>query len=100
MQVLLYFDPETFRHTASIYKLARTANMATDITESPYQRDSYYKILEQFEDFRQVDGLTLPHTYRITFSVEGEPTIVQDWDIWIDEVRHNTPLQPDTFVVR
>jgi hypothetical protein len=100
VQVLLYFDPGTYRHTASIYKLVRTANMATDILESPYQRDSYYKLLEQFEDFRQVDGLTLPHTYKITLSVEGEPTILQDWDISADEVRHNLPLQPDTFVVR
>jgi len=100
LQVLLYFDPETFRHTASTYKLVRTANMATDITESPYQRDSYYKLLEEFEDFKQVDGLMLPHTYKITLSVEGEPTILQDWVISIDEIHHNTPFQPDTFVVR
>lgn len=100
LQVWLYFDPDTYRHTASIYKLVRMANMATDLTESPYQRDSYYKLLEEFEDFRQVDGLTLPHTYKITLSVEGEPTILQDWVISADEIRHNTPLPPDTFVAR
>ncbi len=100
LQILLYFDPETFRHTASIYKLVRSANMATDITESPYQRDSYYKLLEEFEDFKQVDGLMLPHMYKITLSVEGEPTILQDWVISIDEIHHNTPFQPDTFVAR
>jgi hypothetical protein len=74
--------------------------MATEITESPYQRDSVYKILEQFEDFREVDGLTLPHTYKLTFSVEGEPTILQDWVVSIDEVRHNTTVEPNTFIVR
>ncbi len=100
VEVWLYFDPETFRHTSSVYKLVRMANMATDITGSAYQRDSVYKIIEEFEDFKQVDGLTLPHTYRITFSVEGEPTILYDWVISIDEVHHNVPLAPDTFVVR
>ena len=100
LQVWLYFDPGTFRHTASIYKLVRTANMATDILESPYQRDSYYKLLEQFEDFRQVDGLTLPHTYKITLSVEGEPTILQDWVVSVDEIRHNTTSGFTDVVVR
>jgi len=100
VQIWLYFDPETFRHTSSLYKLVRTANMATEITQSPYQRDSYYKILEQFEDFRQVDGLTLPHTYKITFSVEGEPTVLHNWVVSIDEVRQNAPLPPDAFIVR
>jgi hypothetical protein len=100
LQVWLYFDPETFRHTSSLYKIVRTANMATEITESPYQRDSIYKILEQFEDFREVDGLTLPHTYKLTYSVEGEPTILQDWVVSIDEVRHNATVEPNTFIVR
>jgi hypothetical protein len=100
LQVWLYFDPETFRHTCSLYKLVRTANMATEITESPYQRDSIYKILEEFEDFREVDGLTLPYRYKLTFSVEGEPTVLHDWVISVDEVRHNAPLQPGTFVAR
>jgi hypothetical protein len=100
LQIWLYFDPETFRHTFSLYKLVRMANMATEITGSPYQRDSVYKILEEFSDFREVDGLALPHTYKITFSVEGEPTILHDWLVSINEVRHNIPLEPDTFVVR
>jgi hypothetical protein len=100
LQVWLYFDPETFRHTGSLYKLVRMANMAAEITGSPYQRDSLYKILEEFSDFREVDGLTLPHTYKITFSVDGEPTILHDWLVSISELRHNIPLEPDTFVVR
>jgi hypothetical protein len=100
LQVWLYFDPETFRHTSSLYKLVRTANMATEITESPYQRDSIYKILEEFEDFREVDGLTLPYRYKLTFSVDGEPTILHDWVISVGDLRHNAQLEPDTFVVR
>lgn len=100
VQVWLYFDPETFRHTASLYKLVRMANMSTEITESSYQRDSVYRIFEEFEDFREVDGLVLPCTYKITFSVEGEPTILQDWVISFTDVRHNTPPEPDLFVVR
>ena len=100
LQISLCFDPETFRHTSSIYKLVRTANMATSITESPGQRDAVYKMLEQFEDFKQVDGLTLPHTYKLVFSVEGEPTVLRDWVITIDDLSHNVPIDRKSFAVQ
>ena len=40
------------------------------------------------------------YSYKLTFSVEGEPTILQDWVVSIDEVRHNATVEPNTLIVR
>ncbi len=100
LQVSLYFDPETFRHTGSQYRLVRPANMPTSITASSGQRDTLYTISERFDNFKPVDGLTLPHTYRIVFTVEGEQTVLQDWGIEIEELSHNNTIDPKYFAVQ
>ncbi len=99
LQISLYFDTETYRHVGSQYRLVQPASMQTSISESSGQRDTIYQIVERFDDFKQVDGLTLPHGYKIVYTMEGPVTVLQDWVATIDQVTHNTPVDPKFFVV-
>src|SRR5262249_23270024 len=60
------FDAETFRHVRSQFKAEQvptSADTNTKITDSA--ETIRFTITEQFDDFKEVDGLTLPHSYKL-----------------------------------
>lgn len=118
LKVSLFFDPETFRHVRTRYSFEIGASIGT--REAPNQNaESYYALTEDFDDFRAVDGLTLPHKYRLQMSVQGtsaaavasaSPTIqglpnnprtlLHDWTFTIKTVEHNTKIDDVIFVIK
>jgi hypothetical protein len=110
VQVSLYFDPESFRHVYSQYRLAvRTRSMGSRArptlndpgTASPAdQMETYYRIEEWFDDFRPVDSVILPHAYRMRFSVEGPSPFLCEFSIALSRILHNQELDSTAFVVR
>jgi len=98
-RVFLYFEPETFRHVFTEYGLRVPHFMATTPADSSKMRESYWKMTEQFDDFRTIDGLTLPHSYRLVLNYEGEKgPFLAIWEAKFDQVAHNSQLNPDSFV--
>jgi hypothetical protein len=110
VQISLYFDPESYRHVYSQYRLAvRTRSMGSRArptmsdpgTASPAdQMETYYKIEEWFDDFRVVDSLNLPHAYRMRFNVEGPSPFLYEFSINLSKILHNQEVDPTAFVVR
>lgn len=101
LQVSLYFEPETFRHVLSQYRLVQPAGMATTPAASAGQRDSFFTIVETFADFRQVDGLTLPRSYKLVYTIEAQNnTYLAEWTITDIETVHNSALDPGVFSVQ
>jgi len=97
----LYFDPEDFRHVFSQYRLVIPAAMGRTPTESSGQRETIYTIQESFSDFQVVDDLTLPHSYKLTLTIEGQSnTFLGDWFFTVEQVLHNQPLDSKFFVVQ
>ncbi|NLT64985.1 MAG: hypothetical protein GXX84_00110 [Acidobacteria bacterium] len=93
MKIRLYFDAETNRHVKTEYRVRIRDDMSaapgggatrTGRFQAPGQSsgdfdalsgglpDSIYVLVEQFDDFRKVGELTLPHSYTIDYSVEGQ----------------------------
>ncbi|NWG13939.1 MAG: hypothetical protein HXY20_10440 [Acidobacteria bacterium] len=108
IQVALYFNPETFRHVYSQYRLAVRAgvgqrsrpSMSDPGMASPSElMDTFYKVEEWFDDFRTVDSLDLPHGYRLRFSREGPAGFLCDYGISLTRVLHNQTLDPEAFVI-
>ncbi len=98
LQVFLRFDPETFRHVQSEYRLTQPANMASTPAESSSQRDTLYRILEMFDDFKTIDGVTVPFSWKLKFSREGMGnTLLSEEAISLTQVVHNRPLDAKTF---
>jgi len=64
------FDAETFRHVRSQFKAEIVpTNVGQKITDSA--ETIRYTITETFDDFKQVDGLTLTHSYQLDFSIDN-----------------------------
>ena len=76
MKIRLYFDAETNRHVKTEYRV----RIRDDMSAAPSGGnilsgglpESIYVLVEQFDDFRKVGELTLPHSYTIDYSVEGQ----------------------------
>ncbi len=91
IKIVLFFEPETYRHVRSEYKLSITPGLGTVMT--------YILLSEDFADFREVDGLMLPHRYTITYSSEGQVkrTFLAHWFFDASKWIHNGPIDPDIF---
>ncbi len=96
----LYFDPATLRHVASKYAFEIGAGIGTreSSNENP---ESYFSVTEMFDDFRVVDGLTLPHKYRLQYSSENRSSSsLYDWTVVISEIAHNRSLDNQLFIIK
>ncbi len=101
IQVSLYFEPETFRHVSSQFRLTQPASMGRTPNESAAQKDTVYTLVETYGDFKTVDSLTLPHTYKLVFTIEGQSaTVFAEYSIAAAEVLQNQTLDTKTFVVQ
>ena len=83
LRIRLYFHFETFRHVMTEYRYG-----------------SRY-LYEQFDDFREVDGLTLPHKYTIFYSwtnyLREHEFVSCRWILKSEQWRHNTRIDPQLF---
>jgi hypothetical protein len=100
LKVSIFFDPETFRHVKTRYNFEIGATIGTR-ENSNQNTESYYTLTEDFDDFRAVDGLTLPHKYRMQFSAEGRNgSALSDWTVTINKIEHNTKIDDLIFVIK
>lgn len=99
--ITLHFDPETYRHVHTEYRLVQPANMAGTPAESSTQRDTLYHIEERFSDFRTVDSLTLPYAWKLTYSREGMgTTLLSEYNIVLAQIAHNQTLDAKAFGIK
>ena len=80
MQITLFFDAETFRHVRTDYQYVLAARMGETMVESIRQLESRYQLVEEFSDFKTEGKLTLPHTYKIRYTIdEQKNTQMLEW---------------------
>ena len=105
MKVMLYFDKATFRHVRTEYHYEiepRIGTSPTDVTTG--SRVERYDMTEDFSDFKQVDKLTLPTSYKITISTEGQiysssGANIRTWSMKINNFYFDQKLTADMFKV-
>lgn len=100
VNIRLYFDPESFRHIATTYKLRLSAPMGRTSEESARQSDTRYTLEEWFSDFRPLDDLDLPRQWTVRFTVEtGFGNFMGKWDMRFPQIAHNPSIDPQIFVL-
>ncbi|HKP45866.1 MAG TPA: hypothetical protein VJT50_04640 [Pyrinomonadaceae bacterium] len=100
LQTTLYFDAETFQHVRSQYEYAIPARQGSDPTLSAAQRESRFKLIEEFSDFKPVDKLTLPHKYHLELILETQDrTQTMEYDIDFADYSFNQVIAPTEFNV-
>ncbi|HWN98068.1 MAG TPA: hypothetical protein VNS63_02255 [Blastocatellia bacterium] len=101
LKVTLFFDPETFRHVRSEYEFQIGARMGVGPNQSTRIPESRYLLSEDFEDFRAVDGLTLPHKVKLQLSVQASASNrLIDWTLSLDQIVHNQPIEDNVFSLK
>ena len=117
--ITLYFEPETYRHIASRYRLIVPAGMGRRIENIPGsgagpaggsataprvadpESRSRITLEERFQDFKDVDGLTLPHTYRLTVNQSlQQSSFVGHWEMKFNNITHDRTIGPKVFKIK
>ena len=86
LQVMLWLEPETFRHVATVYTHSRTQDMVTDPTQSSKQSDTYYRLEERFSEFKSIAGLALPSKWTIRYEASSNTTVEWKYELAVEEV--------------
>jgi hypothetical protein len=108
LKIMLYFEPESFRHVRTEYSRTiyaseqrRIAGGGSNLPPEQRQQASAARIeaYEEFADFKPEAGLNLPHTYRFHLSVQSEvkPAVV-DWVFNLTDFAFDAPLNLAEFV--
>jgi hypothetical protein len=101
VNIRLYFDPESFRHMATTYKLTIPAPMGRTTEESARQSETRLTLEEWFSDFRPIDDLDLPTQWTIRLTLEtGRGTFMGKWDMTFPQIAHNPSIDPRIFALR
>lgn len=98
VSIKLYFDKETFQHVRTEYKRAFSAGIGTNPNQSAGYDESRLTVTEDFSDYKKEKDLTLPHSYRLNYSVIGQNgTTEVEWSFNLTEFAFNQTLEDKTF---
>jgi hypothetical protein len=102
MQVIMYFDPQTYQHVRTVYSMEQRPGETGDIRTSAQQKEPRYRLEERFSDFRSANGLTLPTHYELqwTEELQNGGTRLFDWDLVASQIRQDVPLDPANFEIK
>jgi hypothetical protein len=106
VKVKLYFDLKTFRHVKTEYKVSITnSNAITPIIDGvltdSLDTDANYVLTEEYGDFLEVDGMTLPSSYSIHYSREGRGgAFMARWTMDALRWAHNSPINQQFYKVQ
>jgi hypothetical protein len=103
MKIVLYFEPETFRHVRSEYSqtiyatdqqriaTGRGLPAATDARATNARINAF----EEFSDFKEEQGLNLPHTYTFELSIQSDikPALI-NWQFQLTDFKFSAPFDP------
>jgi hypothetical protein len=97
LQIQMFFEPETFRHVQTAYRLRIPAPMANTPDASAGMLATDVAVIESFSNFRAVDGLNLPanwkiHMDRSSQGSSGPGSFVAEWEMGFTSVVHNQPI--------
>ncbi|HEX8558994.1 MAG TPA: hypothetical protein VF668_12875 [Pyrinomonadaceae bacterium] len=100
LQITLFFDAETFRHVRTEYQISIAARMGRTAEMSVSQLESRYRVLEDFSDFRPQGKLTLPHSYRLSYTIEEQnATRMLEWSVAFTQFAFNEQIDDKAFSV-
>ncbi len=98
LKVALFFDAAAFQHVRTEYEFQVPARLGNGPNDSARLQEDYYKLVEDFDDFRAVDALMIPRKYRLQLQVQtSRGSNVFDWNVVIEQVLHNQALDEQIF---
>jgi len=108
LKITLYFDPGAYRHVLTTYSATVRIAMRSSREDNMAIHDAAdrYTLEERFSDFHTVNGLDLPTRWNLRLIIDratgvgfGDATSEWVWDITLDNIRHDQPIDPQAFVL-
>lgn len=102
LEIVLYFDPQTYQHVATIYKMETSTSIEGGELEQSGKQRPRNKIEERFSDFKSADGLTLPNHYDLRFTTETENGFTKtiEWEVKALSIANNMSIDPRVFQIK
>lgn len=99
-EIRLFFDGETFQHVRSSYTRVISAPPGLSDKDSAQQRAIRYSLTEEFSDFRQESGLTLPHIYKLRMQLDNAGGNSQfEWTMSLVQYNFNQRIPAESYNV-
>lgn len=97
--VKMFFDTKDFRHLRSEYYRVVGAATGGDPISSVGQRETRYRLIEDFSDFKKFNDLNLPSSYKINYTLArgGAPVTEAEWKFKVTEASLNQSLGDNPF---
>ena len=100
LEISIFFDEKTFEHVRTEYRRVIPAGTGNRAYANVEERESRYKMVEEFSDFRLEEQLNLPHTYRILLTVDAQSgTFSAEWLIKLTTFAFNQKIDPNSFTI-
>ena len=106
IRIKMYFEPGTYRHVRTEYMVRIQNDVSargdySDILSFELMPESIYTLIEEFDDFRKVSGMTLPHKYSLEYSIEGQgQSFIGRWTITAEKWVFNRTFDEKIFVAQ
>jgi len=98
LEIRIYFDPETYRHLMTIYKVRIEPFAGRNMDEQALQAVVRYDVRETFSDFREVEGLTLSAQWSVDYTREVGTTITMlRWTMNFESMKSDSEVDPSYF---
>ncbi|HSK72936.1 MAG TPA: hypothetical protein VK892_14640 [Pyrinomonadaceae bacterium] len=105
LSIKMYFDKQNFQHIRTEYNRVVGARQAANIDASAGQGEDRYRIVEDFSDYKKAGDLTLPSTYKISYSYSSGASIrLQrnanreiEWKFNITNYSYNQEIDDNSF---
>jgi hypothetical protein len=100
LQISIFLDEATFEHVRTEYRRVIPAPMGNRSYSTIEERESRYKLVEEFSRFSVEQQLNLPHVYKIHFSADTQTgTFDAEWEIQLTDFTFNQPIDPNSFTI-
>ncbi len=99
LDIFLYFDPQTYQHVMSVYKLQPEISVIGGETAQARKQTRRYQLEERFSDFHEVDGIMLPNHYDLRYTIEMEIGFTKsiEWEIRAVNIANNLSIDQRSF---
>jgi hypothetical protein len=108
MKICMYFDPKTFQLVRTEYRVQNRSDSSVDHNFMQSSNigaigqarlDSYYTLVEKFEDYRKIAGMTLPYRYILDYSQSGGAgSFIASWTMNVGKwVFNASAIDPKIF---
>lgn len=107
LEIKMFFDKNNFHHLRTEFFKLIAARQASKIEDSAGQSSDRFQVIEDFSEFQDMGGLTLPSKYKISYSyynnspnqASKRKTLEVEWNFNIKAFSYNQKFESNAFQI-